>query len=111
MRLKYRRDRRPGFAVEPIWSFYPKYFAEMASKVVRWGTLYLRLRRIYLSIKRDPNRFNYTDLAMTPVASDEAETHELFGSDAARAFIARAQRVKQAQDGHAQDVTPMEAAE
>ena len=111
LRMKYRRDRRPGFAVEPIWSFYPKYFAEMASKVVRWGTLYLRLRRIYLSIKRDPNRFNYTDLAMTPVASDEAETHELFGTDAARAFIARTQRVKQAQEGHAQDVTPMEAAE
>ena len=111
LRLKYRRDRRPGFAVEPIWSFYPKYFAEMASKVVRWGTLYLRLRRIYLGIKRDPNRFNYTDLAMTPVAGDEAETHELFGTDAARAFIARTQRVKQAQEGHAQDVTPMEAAE
>jgi hypothetical protein len=111
LRLKYRRDRRPGFAVEPIWSFYPKYFAEMASKVLRWGTLYLRLHRIYLGIKRDPNRFNYTDLAMTPVASDEAETHELFGTDAARAFIARAQRVKQAQDGHAQDVIPMEAAE
>ena len=111
LRLKYRRDRRPGFAVEPIWSFYPKYFAEMASKVVRWGALYLRLRRIYLSIKRDPNRFNYTDLAMTPVASDEAETHELFDTDAARAFIAQARRVKDAQEGHAHDAETMEAAE
>ncbi len=111
LRLKYRRDRRPGFAIEPVWSFYPKYFAEMASKVVRWGALYMKLRRIYLRIKHDPQRFEYTDLATTPVAADEAETHELFGTDAARAFIARAQHVKEAQAGHAHDVAPMEAAE
>ena len=66
LRLKYRRDRRPGFPIEPIWSFYPKYLAEMASKVVRWGALYLRLRRIYLRIKHDPQRYAYTDMAMTP---------------------------------------------
>jgi len=111
IRLKYRRDRRPGFAIEPMWSFYPKYFAEMASKVVRWGALYLRLRRIYLRIKHDPKRFDYTDLATTPVAADETETHELFGTDAARAFIARTERVKEAQAGHAHGVAPMEAAE
>jgi len=111
LRLKYRRDRRPGFAVEPVWSFYPKYLAEVASKLVRWGTLYLRLRRIYLRIKHDPKRFEYTDLATTPVAADEAETHELFGTDAARAYIARTERVKEAQAGHARDVAPMQAAE
>ena len=97
--------------IEPIWSFYPKYFAEMASKVVRWGALYLRLRRIYLRIKHDPERFTYTDMAMTPVAADEAETHELFGTDAARAYVAQAKRVKDAQDGHAHEVATMEAAE
>jgi hypothetical protein len=111
LRLKYRHDRRPGFPIEPIWSFYPKYLVEMASKVVRWGALYLRLRRIYLGIKRDPGRFDYTDTAMTAVASDEADTHELFGTDAARAYIAQANRIKQAQDRHVHDVAPMEAAE
>jgi hypothetical protein len=111
IRLKYRRDRRPGLAIEPMWSFYPKYFAEMASKVVRWGALYLRLRRIYLRIKHDPRRFDYTDLATTPVAADETETHELFGTDAARAYVARTERVKEAQAGHTHDVLPMEAAE
>ena len=111
LRLKYRRDRRPGFAIEPVWLFYPKYLVEMASKVVRWGTLYLRLRRIYLRIKHDPQRFAYTDMAMTAVASDEAETHELFDTDAARAFIAQARRVKDAQEGHAHDAETMEAAE
>ena len=83
----------------------------MASKVVRWAALYLRLRRIYLRIKHDPNRFKYTDLAMTPVAADEAETHELFGSEAARAFIAHAQHVKEAQAGHPHEPATMQAAE
>ena len=111
LRLKCRRDRRPGFPIEPIWSFYPKYLSETASKVVRWGALYLRLRRIYLRIKHDPERFAYTDMAMTAVADDEAATHELFGTDAARAYVAQAKRVKDAQDGHHHEVATAEAAE
>jgi radical SAM superfamily enzyme YgiQ (UPF0313 family) len=99
LRLKFRRDRRPGFAVEPIWLFYPKYLAASAIKLVRWGTLYLRLRRIYLRIKHDPKRFAYTDLAMLPVAEDEMETHELFGSDAARAYVSQEQRLQQIREG------------
>jgi hypothetical protein len=38
-----------------------------------------------LSIKKDPNRYIYTDMAMMAVADDEADTHELFNTDAARA--------------------------
>ena len=102
LRLKFRRDRRPGFALEPVWSFYPKYFAGLASKLVRWTALYVKLRRIYLRIKHDPQRYAYTDIAMTPVAADEAATHELFNTGAAQAYIAQAKRVKQAQEGHAQ---------
>jgi radical SAM superfamily enzyme YgiQ (UPF0313 family) len=103
-RLKYRRDRRPGFAIAPIWLFYPKYAAEILSKLARWVWLYGRLRRIYLRIKKDPNRYSYTDTAMMAVADDEAETHELFGTDAARAYIAQTKRVKQAQHGHAHEL-------
>jgi hypothetical protein len=111
LRLKFRRDRRPGFAIEPIWSFYPKYFAEMASKLVRWTALYLKLRRVYLRIKADPNRFSYTDLAMTAVATDEAETHELFNTDAARAYVAQTKRVKEIQEGRHHEALVVEAAE
>jgi len=110
LRLKFRRDRRPGLPIEPIWSFYPKYLIEIAGKLARWTVLYFKLRRIYLRIKRDPQRFAYTDTAMTAVATDEAETHELFGTDAARAYVAQAKRVKQAQEGHAQEAAT-EAAE
>jgi radical SAM superfamily enzyme YgiQ (UPF0313 family) len=98
LRLKFRSDRRPGFPIEPIWAFYPKYYAGSVSKVVRWFWMYFKLRRIYLRIKQDPNRYAYLDLAMTPVASDEAATHELFNSDAARAYVAQTSRLKNIQD-------------
>ena len=111
LRLKARRDRRPNFALEPIWSFYPKYFVEVASKLARWTALYFKLRRIYLRIKKDPQRYSYTDLAMTPVADNEADTHELFHTDAAQAYIAQAKRVKAAQDGRALEAIPAHAAE
>ena len=71
LRLKFRRDRRTNRPIEPVWRFYPRYMFETASKLLQWAWLYLRLRRIYLAIKRDPRRFEYTDLAMTPVTGDE----------------------------------------
>ncbi len=70
---------------------------------MRWTALYFKLRRIYLSIKTDPNRYSYSDTAMTAVAADEAETHELFNSDAARAYVAQSKRVKQMQEGQGHD--------
>jgi Radical SAM superfamily len=110
-RLKFRRDRRPGLAREPLWAFYPKYAAEIAAKIVRWASLYITLRRIYLRIKHDPQRYAYTDLAMTPVADDDVATHELFNTGAAQAYVAQARRIKEAQDGHAHDAVRIEAAE
>jgi len=109
MRRRYRRDRRPGMPIEPAWLFYPKHYGSVVSRLVRWTVLYLKLRRIYLRIKKDPQRYAYTDLAMTPVQDDELETHELFNSGAAQAYVARAKHIKDAQDGHAHE--PAVAAE
>jgi len=72
--MKYRRDRRSDVPLEPIWSFYPKYWFETVSKQVRWFSMYLKLRWIYLAIKRDPKKFDYMDQALTPVADDDTET-------------------------------------
>jgi hypothetical protein len=99
LRKRYRRDRRPGLPVEPAWLFYPKHYGSVATRLARWAWLYLKLRRIYLRIKADPQRYAYTDLAMTPVADDEAVTHELFGTAAARSYVAERQRLKTIQDG------------
>ncbi|MGA2260971.1 MAG: radical SAM protein [Acidobacteriota bacterium] len=74
LRLKYRRDRRSGQPLESAGLFYPKYLAQMAWKQIRWVSLYARLRLIYRKIKRDPQRLEYMDLALEPVADDEIKT-------------------------------------
>jgi radical SAM superfamily enzyme YgiQ (UPF0313 family) len=100
-RLKSRRDRRPTLPIEPIWKFYPKYIAEFIRKTVGWASIYLRLRMIYLKVKHDPRRYEYTDLAITPVTDDEIETHEMFKTDAARAYVASEQRLEKIRHGAA----------
>jgi radical SAM superfamily enzyme YgiQ (UPF0313 family) len=95
LRVKSRRNRRPGLALENAWLFYPKYLAETAVKLTQWGMLYLRLRTIYLGIKHDPLNGGYTDLAITPLAEDEAETRELFQTEAAQAYVGQQRRLQE----------------
>ena len=106
LRRKVRRDRRPDRAIEPMWRFYPRYYIEMLVKLWRWGALYLRLRRIYLRIKHDPQRFKYTDLAMTPVTGEELEL-EMFQTDAARAYVGQQHRLADARHVAAAGALPM----
>jgi hypothetical protein len=98
-RLKFRRDRRPTMPIEPVWIFYPKYAAELVRKTYGWISLYVRLRRIYLRIKFDPRRYEYTDLAITPVGGDEVETHEMFRKDSARAYVDQEKRLEKIRTG------------
>ena len=101
LRLKSRRDRRPSLPREPAWSFYPKFFWETLSKNARWISTYVRLRRIYLSIKHDPKRKDYRDLAISPVEDDETETREMFQSNAAQAYVSEERRLKRVREGEA----------
>jgi radical SAM superfamily enzyme YgiQ (UPF0313 family) len=93
LRMKSRRDRRSTLPMEPVWKFYPRYWAETAVKIARWGYTYARLRKIYLGIKHDPKRYEYTDAAITPVTEDEIETHEMFKSVEAQAYVHQEQRL------------------
>ncbi len=94
LRLKFRRDRRPGMPVVSAWRFYPVHLVKTAMKVAKWVTLYLRLRLIYLGIKRDPHSSEYTDLAIAPVTEDETETLEIFTqSAAARIEVAHVRKI------------------
>jgi radical SAM superfamily enzyme YgiQ (UPF0313 family) len=96
LRRKYRLDRRPGLPIEPIWSFYPKYAWNFVTKYARAVRLLLWLHQTNRRIQRDPNRYTYTDLAMTPVTDDETERLELFThSDAARDAVAHVHKIEQ----------------
>jgi hypothetical protein len=101
LRLKFRRDRRPTMPIDPVWRFYPKYVAELMRKTVGWARIYLRLRTIYLSIKHDPRRYEYTDLAISPITDDELATHEMFHNDTARIFVEEERRLDRIRHGQA----------
>ena len=101
LRLKFRRDRRPGMRIEPAWLFYPKYIIETLRKQGRWVAFYLRMRMVYRRIKRDPERRNYMDLALSPVDDDETESRELFQSTAAQAYVRQEQRLDKIRHGTA----------
>jgi hypothetical protein len=81
-----------------MWWFYSRYYSEMAIKLARWCALYLRLRRIYLRIKRDPRRTGYMDLAMTSI-TDQEVTREIFQTKAARAYLGQQRRLADARQG------------
>ena len=64
-RLKFRRDRRPGLPIEPVWKFYPKYWVESVVKMARLATLYARLRSASTSAsRRTGSGSNTSDLAL-----------------------------------------------
>jgi radical SAM superfamily enzyme YgiQ (UPF0313 family) len=99
LRLKFRRQRRPGLPLEPAWLFYPKYIFETVWKQIRWIALYLRLRLIYIKLKRDPNRHEYMDEALEPVTDDELETREMFQSEVAHTYVAHVQQLEKLRRG------------
>jgi len=98
LRLKSRRDRRPSLPLQPALSFYPRYWLGTAIKMVRWAALYLRLRRIYVKIKRDPAKRHYVDAATQPCA-DGDDALELFAGEAAQAYVGQQRRMLQIRQG------------
>jgi radical SAM superfamily enzyme YgiQ (UPF0313 family) len=100
-RLKFRRDRRPTLPLESPWIFYPKYVAETLWKQFRWVSLFSRCYFILRKAIGDPQRFEYNDLAITPVMEDEIETHELFQSVGAQSYVVKIHQVEKLRHGTA----------
>ncbi|MBC7901431.1 MAG: radical SAM protein [Saprospiraceae bacterium] len=99
-RRKTRLNRRSGFKIENPLFFYPKYIAETLSKQIRWVSLYTRMRLIYRKVKHDPNRLEYTDLALEPV-TDHEEERELFQSTAAQSYLDKVHMIDKISRGEA----------
>jgi radical SAM superfamily enzyme YgiQ (UPF0313 family) len=93
-RLKYRRDRRPGLPIEPMWAFYPKYVWEIVSKHAQYAKQWIEMSAMCRRARRDQLLTPYTDLAMTPVTDEETDTLEMFTHNAgARDSVAHVRKV------------------
>jgi hypothetical protein len=90
LRRKRRRSRRPGFPIESAFTFYPRYAVETASKMWRYWRMYANAARIVKKVETDPKRWEYNDLAITPVNPEELNTLDLFHETAGgEAFLAK----------------------
>jgi hypothetical protein len=78
LRLKSRRDRRHGLPLESPLVFYPRYWGGTAIKATKYLSFYLKTRRILKEVLEAPDRYAYTDLAITPPKDDEFEALELY---------------------------------
>ena len=73
----------PGMPIENPFAFYPRYVWNQIAKHVKLIKLVLRQRSFVNKLKKDPNRRNYTDIALTPVVDDEFDSFEMFSTTAA----------------------------
>ena len=105
LRRKYRRDRRPGFPIENIWSFYPNYAWDSISKYSDLLRKWIDLEWAMQRIRKDPNKHHYTDQALTEVTDDETESLELFThTDDARHAVEHARKVAHLTATHTNEV-------
>jgi radical SAM superfamily enzyme YgiQ (UPF0313 family) len=96
LRRKYRRDRRPGMPLEPVWRFYPLFWWEFMSRFARALRLLIWIQQTSTRVRRDPHRHDYVDRALTPVSDEDMETLDLLThSEAAREAVAHARKVAQ----------------
>jgi hypothetical protein len=101
LRLKFRRDRRAGLPLESPLVFYPKYLAGTLVKQFKWFSLFLRHYFILRRVINDPRRHEYIDAAIEPVTDEEIETHELFHTEEAQAYVVGIQKAEKSRRGMA----------
>jgi radical SAM superfamily enzyme YgiQ (UPF0313 family) len=92
LRLRYRRDRRPGLPRELPVIFHLRVIvgtlvnhAWLLGAMIYFGSIRYRLAR-------DPRARDYLDTAITPIGEDEFESHELFKSAAGAAAVEKRRR-------------------
>ena len=104
VRLKYRRDRRSSFRRESPLVFYPRYWIGTAIKLSKYAMVYWRARKTYKEVMAAPDRWTYTDVAITPPKADEFEALDLYhatsGGEAALARKRREDAIRVETDAH-----------
>lgn len=85
-RRKSRRDRRAGMPRESVFTFYPRYAAEIAVKHWRAYRLLRTYRALQRRIERDPNARTYRDLTLMPASESDRDALDLFAQAGVRSL-------------------------
>jgi hypothetical protein len=94
-RLRRPDERRPGLPTESVLTFYPRFAWSLIVNNLALGATIVRMFLLKRRIDRDPDRFRYTDQALTPVADDEEETLDLLTkTTGAKAAIAHQRKIE-----------------
>jgi hypothetical protein len=80
LRLKFRKDRRPGMPIESALTFYPRLFAGTARKLWGYAVTIRRFHQIMKEVRNAPDRLTYMDAAITPQQDQEFEKLDLYHS-------------------------------
>jgi hypothetical protein len=94
IRIKRRRDRRPGLPIERPLVFYPKLAVEFVVKYAGAYRMHRRYQRILAQVMAEPAGV-YTDAAMAPVDAGEEERLELFTATAAAKEYVQKRRARE----------------
>jgi hypothetical protein len=95
LRRKVRADRRPGYDLDPVWSFYPKYAFGLLRNLLALGRLAFFIRTVRRRIERDPLAGEYMDVALTPDRDEDVEELALFNhTDDAKMAVDRSRQMK-----------------
>jgi len=93
LRLKFRRDRRYGMPLESRLGFYCRYFGGTALKAWRYWGVYRSSTAILKEVLTAPDRWTYTDLAISPSLQNEFQILDLYhATNGGEAALARKRR-------------------
>jgi hypothetical protein len=111
LRLKFRKDRRPGMPIEHPLVFYPRLLGDTWRKLSGYASTIMRFRRIMKEVRNAPDRLSYTDAAITPQKDQEFEKLDLYhATTGGEAALGRKLRVDALRAGTAEPARPQSVA-
>ena len=110
LRLKFRKDRRPGMKLENPIVFYPRYvFKTLRNAVGYWLTI-RKFDRFMKEAIEAPDREAYADMAVAPQSAEEFEDMALYhattGGEAALARRKRDEAIRKGAQSSADVAAP-----
>ena len=113
-RLRYRRDRRSDLPIESPLTFYPRTVRELVVKARGYWSTYRKINAIKREVASAPDRWTYSDTAISELRGNELESLDLYhataGGEAALNRKHRDDAIRARAHAH-EEMEPIEAAE